>query len=180
MTEISYNPLLKPVNMMISWTIIIFLYIVSPMYQGYDIVVNNYFQINWAGKISGKGFSVLYDENSNGVVEKWPITIYVTILAIFFICSFLAGLYWNEFSKEQVTIKLLDLSFYLQLISILLIIISSVYVANYEAEYRPTLLGTIIWLFCLMQLYMMYSVKEYWNDRKKQLKEGEKEKLTER
>ncbi|MHA1910534.1 MAG: hypothetical protein ACTSYA_02455 [Candidatus Kariarchaeaceae archaeon] len=174
MTETNYNPILKPINLIIGWTILIFLFIVSPIYQGYDIFVDNYFQINWAGKISGKGFSVIYDGNNNGIVEKWPIALFATTLTIFVICSFLAGLYWNEFSRGQVTLRLLDLSFYLQIISLFIIVISSIYVSSYEAQYKPTLLGTVIWLICIVELYMTYSVRKYWNDRNNQ-SEVEKE-----
>jgi formate hydrogenlyase subunit 3/multisubunit Na+/H+ antiporter MnhD subunit len=49
--------------------------------------------------------------------------------------------------------------------SILLIIISSVYVASYEAQYRVTLLGALIWSFCIMELLMSYNVRKYWKDR---------------
>ncbi|MCG3217891.1 MAG: hypothetical protein KAR35_02740 [Candidatus Heimdallarchaeota archaeon] len=173
MTETSDNTLLKPLNMIIGWIILIFLYLVSPIYQGYDMFVDNYFQVNWAGKISGKGISVLYDGNNNGIVEKWPIGLFAIILTIFFICSFLAGLYWNEFSKGQVTLWQLEFSFYLQIISLFLIAISSVYVASYDADYKPTLLGTVIWLICLMELYVIYSVRKYWNERKSQKEELE-------
>ena len=116
MTEISYNPLLKPLNLIIGWIIIIFLYIILPIYQGYDLPVDNYFQVNWAGKISGNGFSATYDGNGNSVVEDWPIILFTIILTIFFICSFLTGQYWNEFSKGKVTTRLIDLSFYLQIL----------------------------------------------------------------
>ena len=148
--------------MIYRWIVIIFLFIISPIYQASDPFIQNYYQVNWLGKISGDGSSILYDQNKNGVVDEWPIVLFGLIFAIFFICSFIAGVYWNEYSKGEVTVRYLEISFYLQLASSIGIILLSLYVSNLEAEYKPTLLGTLIWLVCVFELYMIYGVKEYW------------------